>query len=165
MTKQFKITALIILLFSSDLSLATEDSERIAKDLAYDSFRKVLVNSIIKNKERNYKGAIADPGGLILLLGEMKTEESKEILLELIEIYLGSATSEDLDHVITKQGKDIEANLKALLKSPVLCTLKKFEKGISDKVSLECNKKQERDNRIKNYLKLIKMGEIVEVIP
>jgi len=165
MTKQFKVIAFIILLFFPDLGLSTENPERIAKDLAYDSFRKVLVNSIIKSRERDYKGAIADPGGLILLLGEMKTEESREILLELIEVYVGSATSEDLDHVITKQGKDIEANLQALLKSPVLCVLKKFEEAILDKVSLECSERTERDTRIKHYLKLIKMGEVVEIIP
>lgn len=175
MIKQFKIVVFIIVMFSSNSGLATENlkkhggptsnPENEAKDLAYDSFRKILVNSIIKNMERDYKGAIADPGELILLLGEMKTEESKKILLELIEVYIGSATGEDLGHVITKQGKNIEANLKAMLKSPILCILKKFEEGISNKISLECSEKQERDNRIKYYLNLIKKGEIIEVTP
>ncbi len=165
MTKQFKIFVLLILLFSSDLGLAAENPEKITKDFAYNSFRKVLVNSIVKNLEHDYKEAIADPGGLILLLGEMKTEEATTILLELIEVYIGSATGEDLSHVITKQGKVIETKLKALLKSPVLCTLKKFEEGISNKFSLNCLEKKERDDQINYYLNLIKNGKIIEVIP
>ena len=116
---------------------------------------------MILSKDPNV--AVADPGGLILLLGEIDSEEARSILIGLTEVYIGSATSEALTFSAIKQGKAIEDDLMRLLSQPISCGI--LNDNLLPPMNykyIQCLDKTERDRRIKKFLKYISEGREVE---
>jgi len=145
------IAALLLLTVSS----ACAQTEYKANDfIAYGYFalESAILISVDTSNPPN------DASGLLILLSEIDSDESRELLVKLSNYYLGSATSEAMAYSIVRQGKKILIALKAELNNPINC----IEKGLS--TVNRCLTVKERNQQIERYIKLIESEQKIEYV-
>lgn len=116
----------------------------------YFSLESVILNSI------QDEAVSVDISGLIVLLGNVDTDESRNLLIKLSNYYFGSAISEALLYSITKHGTKILNKLRDEINTPVNCTSK--IKGN------DCLNNTERGQLIESYIKLIESGDKIDYL-
>jgi len=166
MRKISKILFLVmmVLMLTPTIALCDDpyDLEKETRDFAYFTLRKILIHSLDKELSGADEEAVVSPDGLIVLLADMDSDEARGILLELVEVYVGSATGEAVTYAVVKQGKSIRDDLKSLRSKPVTCSLLA---NIKNHPVLKCLSRQERDSRISRYIGFINSGEIIQYVP
>jgi hypothetical protein len=89
--------------------------------------------------------------GLIVALGLMKTPEADQTLVALSDYYLGESVSEDTTSVVTYRGNVLIPRLHAqLLKDP------------SCEEHARCLTREQRDERLKEWIGYLERGEKVD---
>ena len=154
--KLCSISVIFVVLIINPLYGASMQNQELV-DFAYISFANSLLFSIEKTLAGEDKSAAADPGGMILLLGEIDSDHARELLIDLLDLYIGSATSEALYYSIVKHGKTIERQLLLKLESPISGRLIKMGKEKGYKIDLLST--NERNERIKWLLDIIGSGK------
>ena len=149
------INKLVVILFLSVFTSAGEspyikESDIIA--LGYSSLEWAILNSIGTTDPPN------DAGGLIVLLGHIDTDESRELLIKLTNYYLGSATAEALSYSIVKQGNKILPDLKRTLETPVICASNEMTP------SKKCLSIESRNRSIQYDIDFINSGKKLDYI-
>jgi len=138
------------------------ESEKATQEFAYFTLKKMMLHSLDKTINREYEAAIIDPSGLIVLLADLDNDDARSLLLQILEVYVGSATGEALSYAIVKQGKKIKNDLEVLLNQPVRCD---FLKNNTYKAgNLRCLSKETRDRNIRRLLNLIERGKRIEYV-
>lgn len=162
-----KILLLVITLLLTQSGLAQSQyvySEEEVRQFAYDSFQRVLVNSLEKNLAKKYEEQVANPSGLIIFLAEIDNDKARQLLLQLVEVYVGESTGEAVTYAILQQGKKIRPGLVDLLRLPVSCSLINKEEFKGKVSHLKCFTMDERNEFIREYIKDIDNGVKIEYV-
>jgi len=145
MTKIRYIFIILMVMVPTGL-LASEDSPE--REFAYDSQSLAILKGF--EKESNNKQTDYSASGLIILLSELSTEKSRMLLVELLDVYVGSANAEALDFAIVKQGEAIMPLLQKINEKAVECKLLKERK-----FCLSCVTLDNRNKRLKSLIDMI----------
>ena len=148
------INKLVVILFLSVFTSAGESPYIKESDiivLGYSSLEWAILNSIGTTDPPN------DAGGLIVLLGHIDTDESRELLIKLTNYYLGSAIGEARSYSILKHGMKILDSLKREANKSSRCDVKLMRK-------VRCYTTSERKERIEHYIKSIELGKEGEYV-
>jgi len=164
MNRKKYVFLVLFLIFQMFLATVANNQpqEEAVTDFAYDSFRKVIARSLEKELVEDKQSAI--PSGLIILLGEIDSANARNLLLQMLEVYIGEAHYETLSYAIVKQGKKIRKGLKNLLTTDPSCD---FLDGVcleNKKCLLKCLTKEERNRNIYWLLDLIDKGRKLEYV-
>jgi hypothetical protein len=89
--------------------------------------------------------------GLIIALGLMKAPQADRALVALSDYYLGESVGEDTTSVVTHRGKVLLPLLRAHLSRPPGC-----------QPPLKCLTRDQRDERLKEWIGYLERGEKVE---
>ena len=130
----------------------SEANDENTINYGYLSLKSAILNSI---KDPSIP---IDTSGLIVLLGDIDTDNSRQLLSRLTNYYLGSATTEALAYSIVKQGKKILGQLKEKVKNPDSCVVKQHQS------TYRCLTLEERNRLIKKYIKLIESGHTINYV-
>jgi len=157
MKKVLIFTALLLLLQNPIVIGQPEYkySETTTNEIAIKSLERILIHSLRKTRDNQYKEAITDPDGLLLLLGTIDNSSARRLLLDLLELYFGSATGEALSHAVLIQGKKIRNDLLKLKSSPVRCDLLKEYPSEKHIDPISCLDAKSRDSRVQRLIDLI----------
>ncbi len=143
---------LIFILFLPHQVFAQNNTDE-AMEFAYESIGQSIISLIEMPEEKRF----ADPDGLIILLGEIDSDEARNLLIELLGIYIGESHGEALNYAIQRQGKKIQKALEANINSYKGCFIRtRF------KTNLECLEEESIKEISKNLLLSISQGKLPE---
>jgi hypothetical protein len=137
-------------------ALAHGSSQSEIRAFAYQSLHKLVLNSL-ELAATGARETVADPGGAILILGEIDSPEARSLLVQLTEVYVGAANAEALSYAVARQGRRIKTLLEKLLRQPVECEFLSVARDGQSRLS--CLSQGERDRRIRRLLEIIETGE------
>ena len=89
--------------------------------------------------------------GLIIALGLLKAPQADRALVDLSDYYLGESVAEDTTSVVTHRGKVLLPQLRAQLSRPPVC-----------EPQFKCLTREQRDERLKQWIGYLERGEKVE---
>jgi hypothetical protein len=127
----------------------------VVKKFAYDSLGIAILHSLDKSFARGDTNTPADAGGLIILLGEIDNDDARNLLVQLLEVYIGEANYEALSYSVVRQGKSIRKRLKDMLSMPVTCSLLGIEYSPKKDSQLRCLTVEDRNRRINRLIDMI----------
>ena len=138
--------------------------DKSTREFGYLSLKQAIIYSLDMHLGGYPEDAIANPNGLIALLGLTDSNEARELLLELVEVNISEIHGKALTYAILKQGSAIRYELKSLMDKPIECAL--IKKGAHSKTinKIRCITKKTRNRRIKFYLEMIDKGETTELV-
>jgi len=139
-------------------------SDTKVKEFAYDSLRLAILGTLDKCLSGKQDQMVADPGGLIVLLGEIDSDPARHLLLQLLDIQIGEANSEALSYAVVKQGKKILPDLKRLLSDPINCSILNNKNFKQTSNKLQCLTVDTRNRRINWLIDIINTGKTLEYV-
>lgn len=143
---------LLMTVFETACATPAQEVERFS----FNSLEKAVFSTLEKSLAN--EPADTDPGGLIIVLGEIDSEYTRATLLRLANVYLGSANSEAFQYAVSQQGKLLLGGLRELLGSPVNCEF------LRQGSNLRCLERESRNRQIRRLIKIIENGEKIEYL-
>lgn len=149
------VLLVILIIFTNQAYCSTQKE---VTDFAYESLVFALLVSIYGEPQMR----CVDPPGLIILLGEIDTEEARSTLCKLLELYIGSANGEALTYAVVRQGPKILDDLHRLSSEPAERSLKFRYYILPKSVQIKYLSDEERNRTIKWLIEIIESGKSIE---
>jgi hypothetical protein len=139
-----KAVAFLLLVATISTNAVSDVPESVwTSEMASDSIKA----SIIYLTTHNHAD---DVSGLLIALGELKTQRADQALLDLSDYAFDGAVGEDSNSVITHRGKKLLPLLRAKLGKTPLC----------DPLA-RCLTIEQRNDRLRGWIKSIEKGEVI----
>jgi hypothetical protein len=140
------------LLFMPHQVFAQNSTEEVTS-FAYESLGQSIISSLEMSEDERF----ADADGLIILLGEIDSDEARNLLIEFLGLYIGESHGEALSYAIERQGKKIQKALEININPYKGCVIKsKF------KTNLACLEEGSVKEKSKDLLLSISQGGLPE---
>lgn len=160
--RMFKQCIGIFISFLAAAAFSCADSDSIAPEkkgyehhvemLGFMSIKTAILNSAGKEQPVN------DAAGLIVLLAHLESEMSVDLLVDLTNYYLGSATNEALTYALVKQGIMSKEKLIAELDKPASCEEREVYQGVV------CKNEDQKKFYIERVIRFIESGKEIQYI-
>ena len=132
---------------------------------AFDSARRAVIHSAAKVLGGRHADADADPGGLVLLLGEIDREEARLLLTQFTDVYLGEAQEGALSYAVARQGRRMEKHLLEIQRTGGKCRVLRDAQIDDARRRQMCLSPTARLSRISSLLALIRSGRLPSYVP
>jgi hypothetical protein len=161
------VISLRLLLLAVALVWASAASPQ-PKELDKYSFRvvaKTAIKAIAAEGLKQSPLKEIDSDALILALGYSTSNAADDVLVELLDFYLGESHFQAISHVITRNGNRMKLKLeKRVGAAPSCLAMTQAEKKSLAKSFVRCLDREARDKSLKQLIDLIDRGVVVEYV-